>query len=169
MVSPIDHPQFVTITALDWKPLIRSDKSKQLIVDSLDFLVRSNRIKVFAFVIMDNHMHLVWQVLVGQTQVAVQRDFLKYVSQQIKFDLEKSDPEFLSEFEVNLKDRKYQFWQRNSLCVELRTPMVYEQKLEYIHNNPVKAGICKVPEEYKWSSGRFYELNDSHFSFLSIE
>ena len=52
---------------------------------------------------------------------------------------------------------KYQFWERNALNTELRTAKVFNQKLNYIHRNPVEAGICKLPEEYKYSSALFYE------------
>jgi hypothetical protein len=44
---------------------------------------------------------------------------------------------------------------------------VYQQKLEYIHNNPVKAGLCLLPEEYKYSSAKFYELNENDWIFLT--
>ena len=58
---------------------------------------------------------------------------------------------------VQAKDRKYQVWQRNSLGVPLQSSAVFNQKPEYIHDNPVKAGLCKYPEDYKYSSARFYE------------
>ena len=87
----------------------------------------------------------------------VQRDFLKYTAQQIKFDLQKNHPELLAHFEADANDRSYQFWKRRSLSIELRTDKVYQQKLGYIHWNPVKAGFCKLPEEYKYSSALFYQ------------
>jgi len=54
-------------------------------------------------------------------------------------------------------DREYQLWERNPLSIELRKDKVYRQKLDYIHLNPVRAGICKLPEDYKYSSALFYE------------
>lgn len=65
------------------------------------------------------------------------------------------------------KGRKYQFWQRNSLCIELRSENVYNQKLDYIHNNPVKAGMCILAEDYKYSSARYYIINEKNWSFLA--
>lgn len=58
---------------------------------------------------------------------------------------------------LDAKDRKYQFWERNPLSVELRNHPVFRQKLDYINWNPVKAEMCKLPEEYKYSSALFYE------------
>ena len=78
-----EHPQFFTATILEWKRLLKPDKYKEIIVSSLQFLVENNRIKVNAFVIMDNHIHLIWQMMAGTKPEAVQRDFMKYTAQKI--------------------------------------------------------------------------------------
>ena len=92
----------------------------------------------------------------GQTLQKIQLSFLKYIAQQIKFDLQKTDLDFLKEFWVDAKDRSYQFWKRNSLSIELFTEKVFWQKNEYIHWDPVNTGICKYPEEYYYSSAKNY-------------
>jgi len=67
------------------------------------------------------------------------------------------------------RDRKYQFWKRDPLAIPLSTIKILEQKLEYIHNNPVaeKWALCKLPEEYRWSSARFYLTGIDEFGFLT--
>jgi len=130
-------------------------------------LVKDKRAKIFAFVIMENHIHLIWQVMPGNDPDAVQRDFLKYTAQRIKKDLERNHPAVLPHFKVKAKDREYQFWERNALSVELRSHPVFIQKLNYIHWNPVKAGLCILPEEYKYSSALFYETGIDNWGFLS--
>ena len=130
------------------------------------FLVKDNRAKFFAFVIMENHIHLIWQMLPDSNPEAVQRDFLKYTAQRIQRDLKKNHPAVLSQFKVEAKDREYQFWKRNPLSVELRNHAVFRQKLDYIHWNPVKAGLCKLPEEYKYSSALFYETGVDNWGYL---
>ena len=92
------------------------------------------------------------------------RIYQDYALKQIK--QEKKMYEGDNQLEVNLKDRKFQVWQRNSLSIDLRTKKVYEQKLNYIHNNPVKAGICIFEEEYKYSSAKFYITNEKDCDFL---
>lgn len=161
------YPQFLTATNLEWKKLLQPDKYKDIIVNSLQFLVEDKRVRLYSFVIMSNHLHLIWQVQTGVKPQFVQRDFLKYTAQQIKKDLQKNHPPVLSYFEVNAKDRKYQFWERNALSVELRTTKVFQQKLDYIHYNPVKAGMCRFPEEYKYSTARFYETNVDDWGFIT--
>lgn len=161
--------QFFTATILWWKPLLKPDKYKQIIIDSLKFLVKNKRVKVYGFVIMPNHIHIVWKINENYLLKDVQRDFLKYTAQQIKFDLIKNHPAVLSHFEVNLIDRQYQFWERNPLSIDLYSRKVIEQKLSYIHANPLKGKwlLASSPDKYWFSSYRFYEMNIDDFGFLT--
>ncbi len=152
-----EYPQFFTATNLEWKKLLKPNKYKDIIINSMRFMAKTKRIKIFSFVIMENHIHLIRHMLPDNDPEAVQRDFLKYIAQRIQKDLRRNHPKVLASFKVDAKDREYQFWERNSLSVELRTHLVFIQKLEYIHWNPVKASLCKLPEEYKYSSALFYE------------
>ncbi len=161
------YPEFITVTANEWLPVLARDIDKEIIIDSLQFLVNAQRIKVTAFVLMDTHFHLIWQVLGEHKREDVQRDFLRFSAQQILKQLRNEKSELLSKLEVNTRDRKYQVWQRNSLGIELRSPKVFLQKLEYIHDNPVKAGLCSLPEDYLYSSARFYEQNVNDWGFLN--
>ena len=61
----------------------------------------------------------------------------------------------------------YMIWKTDSLSVDLYSSIVFNQKLKYIHNNPVKAGICSLPEEYEYSSADYYELNKSKWDFIA--
>ena len=161
------YPNYFTATNLEWKHLLKPDKYKNIIIDSLRFLVEEKRIKLFAFVIMSNHIHLIWQILSLLDPKAVQRDFLKFTAQKIKADLKKNHPGVLKYFRVDAKDREYQFWERNPLSVELRKHKVFLQKLDYIHWNPVKANLCRWPEDYMYSSANFYETGVDNWGFLS--
>ena len=164
---PIEYPGFFTATNLEWRKLLKNDSYKEIIIRSLRFLVNEHRINLFSFVIMDNHIHLIWQMLRGHLRKEVQRDFLKFTANQIKRELERNSPEILECFLVNAKDRKYQFWERNSLNIELRNSYVFNQKLDYIHWNPVKAGLCSIPEEYNYSSAKFYQTGIDNWGFLT--
>jgi putative transposase len=162
-----EYPNYFTATNLEWKKLLQPDKYKDIVISSMKFLVEHKRVKLFSFVIMDNHIHLIWQMLPDNDPEAVQRDFLKYTAQRIQKDLRRNHPEVLAHFKVDAKDREYQFWERNALSIELRNHPVFIQKLDYIHWNPVKAGICKLPEEYKYSSALFYETGIDNWGFLT--
>jgi putative transposase len=162
-----EYPIYFTATILDWKKLLQPDKYKDIIISSLRYLVENQRIKLNAFVLMSNHIHLIWQMRELIHPDHVQRDFLKYTAQQIRHDLVKNHPAILKHYWVNKADRDYQIWQRRPLSIELKTDKVYQQKLDYIHWNPVRAGLCSLPEEYKYSSAYFYQTGIDNWGFLS--
>ena len=123
--------------------------------------------EVNVFCIMSNHIHLIWRIKDGYERDAIQRNFLKYISQTIKRYLEENHPKVLERFYVGAKGRKYQFWKRNPLSVDLWTKEVFIQKMEYIHNNPVSAGLCIYPEDYKYSSAKFYTTGEDEFNIIT--
>ena len=84
---PVYLPPFFTATILEWNPLLKLDKYKEIIIRSLQYLTANKQITLYAFVIMNNHIHLIWQALPGKTPEQVQHSFMKYTAQQIKFDL----------------------------------------------------------------------------------
>ena len=167
MIQTEHHPQFFTATILEWKHLLSDDTYKEIIVGSLRFLVKEQRVIVNNFVIMNNHIHLIWQAINGFTPQQVQHSFLKFTAQQIKFDLQKNNLGLLETFRVNATDRTYQIWERSPLSIDLFSDKVYLQKADYIHSNPVEADLCKQPEDYYYSSARFYETLMDDFGFLT--
>jgi putative transposase len=138
-----EHAEFITITCLNWIPIVMESRFKDIIIESLSFLTKANRIQVYGFAIMSNHLHLIWQMLGEHKREDVQRDFLKFTSQQILKYLRNEQAALQNDLLVQAKDRKFQVWERNSLSIPLWSENVFMQKLDYIHNNPVKAGMCK--------------------------
>ena len=160
-------PQYFTATIYEWKHLLADNNCKDIIIESMRFLVTNKRIELNAFVIMSNHFHAIWQPVFGFTASAIQASFMKYTAQQLKRSIEKSNHELLDSFLVNKEDRNYQIWKRRPLSVELRTTAVFDQKLNYIHYNPVKAGLCINPEDYYYSSAGFYYNATDNFGILT--
>ena len=149
--------QFFTATIQEWKHLLKEDQYKNVIVDSLRFLV-------LQYCGMPNHLHIIWQAKGNNNLQKIQNSFIKHTSKEFKKLLEKDNN--LQAYEVNAIDRKYNFWQRDSLNIELFTASVFHQKLTYMHNNPVKANLCNLPEDYYYSSALFYEKGIDHFGFI---
>lgn len=89
---------------------------------------------IYGFVIMPNHIHLVWHIAEGHKRENVQRDFLKYTAQMIKADVEKTNPSLLEQFRVNAKDRKYQIWERNPLSIDIYSIKVKKLWLDVKHS-----------------------------------
>jgi putative transposase len=92
---------------------------------------------------------------------------MSFTAQKIKEHLQKYNPTLLEAFRVDAKDRMYQIWERNPLTVDLFTPKVFHQKIDYVHFNPVKAGLCINPEDYNYSSAKFYATGIDVFNMLT--
>jgi hypothetical protein len=91
------------------------------------------------------------------------RDLKKFTSQQIIKAIEENPQEsrkawmlaiFRKSGEYNSNNEKYQFWQQHNKPIELWSSDVIQQKLDYLHENPVEAGYVESPEEYLYSSAR---------------
>ena len=165
-----DKPiKFFTATILEWKSLLQSDKYKLIIVDSLKFLVEKKRIWLYGFVIMPNHLHLLWRMQEEFNESDVQRDFLKFTAQRMKLDLLTNDPIELEKYRVHAKDREFQFWERRPHSSRMYNRKVLEQKLDYIHNNPLsgKWSLTDFPENYQFSSAKYYLLNADDWGFIT--
>lgn len=156
MDTMIHHPIFFTATIREWKKLLKPVKYKNIVLSHLKKLVAQDKIILYAYCIMDNHIHLIWQVKDENKPSEIQKRFLEGISKEIKQDLLVNHFEVLKMFTSTQKDRSYHFWKRRPLSIELFSPKVFDQKLDYIHNNPVNAGICALPEEYMYSSARYY-------------
>jgi putative transposase len=160
---------FWTDTIKDWKHLLKQDKYKQLIIDTLKELVGGGFIKIYAFVIMPNHLHFVWELLEKNGNEMPHASFNKKTAHLITKDLKTNHTAVLAYFEVKEKERKFRIWQRDPLAVLMDYKSKAEQKINYIHNNPLQErwNLSERPEAYRWSSARFYEDGFDEFGFLT--
>ena len=168
--SHIDEGEiyFWTATIDSWKHLLADDRYKDVIINSWQYLTDHNKIDVFAFVIMPNHLHTIWRVNEPNGKESPQGSFLKYTAHCFQDMLRQASPSHLAEFRVNTANKKYEFWQRDSLAVPLFSRQVAFQKLKYIHNNPLAEHwqLARDPCDYKYSSARYYERDEKCFIFL---
>jgi putative transposase len=146
--------------------LLEGDLNKQLIVSYLKNLSDEGLITVYAFVIMPNHIHLIWQQNKLNGKETPKASLLKYTGHEFLKILKAESKSYL--YEVNAANKKHELWQRDSLGIEIYTVKVATQKLDYIHNNPVngKWQLAKDYLNYHYSSARFYETGIDEFGFL---
>src|SRR5690606_15972779 len=165
----LERLYFSTATITRWQMLLKPDKYKNIIIDSLSFLVNKNKIQVYGFVIMPNHIHIIWELLALNGKEMPHASFFKYTSHVIQKDLKKHHPMVLKRFSIISESRDYQFWQSNTLSIELKSAKMIYQKLDYIHNNPCKGKwmLANSPIDYPFSSAVFYELGKDDFGFLT--
>lgn len=164
---PTIWPQFFTASIQQHFHLLKEDSYKDIIVRSLKFLVDDKRIDLSAFAIMSNHVHIIWQPLQNYTLTNIQASFMRHTAKQILNKLEAENPIMKENLKVNKYDRKYQVWKREPLSIELFNEKTFLQKLEYIHNNPVVAKLVALPEDYRYSSAKFYETGFDEFNMIT--
>jgi len=70
-------------------------------------------------------------------------------------------------FKSSQKDRSHHFWKRNARSIELYDDVIFQQKVDYIHLNPLKAGLCNLSEEYIYSSARYYQEDNFSYGVLT--
>ena len=169
MIKFDHHAQFITITCLNWLPALKNDYHKQIIIEALANRVARQQVTIYAFVIMPNHMHIIWQLHDGVIREDFQRDFLKFTARVILQFMRMNNDPMIESLKVKAPDRQYQVWKRNSLSIDLYSEKVLLQKLNYAHANPLHAKwkLADLPENYRYSSACFYETEVDDFGWLT--
>lgn len=126
---------FFTATIHNWLPLIARERNQHLIIQYLKKLSDDGLLTIYAFVLMPNHIHLIWKQNRKNGKETPQGSFLKFTAHEFLKKLKTSGQSPL--YEINASNKKHQIWQRDSLSVEIYSRAVAVQKLHYIHFNPV--------------------------------
>ena len=160
---------FWTATIHNWIPILEPDYRKDIIITSLLWLKEHELAEIYGYVIMPNHLHLIWKVDQKERKESVQGTFLKHTAHLLRKELLLKSPEFLPSFRVIASNKEFEFWRRDSLAVPLFTREVAYQKLLYTHRNPVAKGWDLVKDYvlYKYSSAAFYENGVDHWGLVT--
>lgn len=149
-------PYFITATTVKWLPLFNNPQIAGILIDSLRFLVSSQRLHIYAYVIMENHLHLVAAADNLSKEIANFKSFTARKS--IDTYLERNNQFILRQLVIYIMDHKtdrpYQFWQEGSHPQRISDQAMVQQKVEYIHHNPVRRGFVDLPEHWRYSSAR---------------
>ena len=129
---------FFTDTIQGFKHLLANDEFKMTCINSLKFLKDKGLITIYGYVIMPNHIHLLWMMNELNSKESPAGSFAKFTAHQFQKQLRSSNPELLLQYISDKKDRSYQFWKRDPLAIPVTSKQALLQKLDYIHNNPVQ-------------------------------
>ncbi|GAA0878606.1 hypothetical protein GCM10009119_15740 [Algoriphagus jejuensis] len=164
-----DAVYFWTDTVKDWKCLLASDRYKEIVVKSWRELVSRGMVIVYGFVIMPNHLQVIWEMKEPNGKEMPHASFNKFTSHMIVKDLKAVSQGRLSDFRVEEEDRAFRVWQRDPLAILMDSREKLEQKLNYLHQNPLQAhwNLADRPENYRWSSALFYERGIDEFGFVT--
>ncbi len=155
---------FVTFAVVNWVDVFTRKDYRDIVTESIQYCQEQKGLVLHAWCLMSNHIHLIISTKESNTS-DVLRDFKKFTSKKIVQAINDHAQEsrrewmltiFLQAGEDNSRNSNYQFWQQDNHPIELFTEAFAIQKLDYLHNNPVTAGIVDKAEEYIYSSARDY-------------
>ena len=152
-----DQPHFMTLTVQGWLPVFTRSESVNILLDSFRFLMNEG-LNIQAWVVLENHLHLVAQSSQLDKDIARFKSFtahqlLAYLQQQKATTLLNQ----LQQLKLAHKnDRQFQFWQEGVHPEWVSSLDMMRQKIDYIHQNPVKRGYVDLAEHWRYSSARDY-------------
>ncbi|MDB5202761.1 MAG: transposase [Ferruginibacter sp.] len=158
---------FWTATIHQWRHLLSGQSNKQVIIDYLKDLSDAGLITIFAFVVMPNHVHLIWRQNKMNGKESPFGSFLKYTAHKLLRGLKLSGD--AAKYKVEASNKLHEIWKRDSLAIEIYSREVARQKIDYLHANPV-SGRWKLAIDdlqYPYSSARFYDNGTDEFGFLT--
>lgn len=150
---------FLTITVIEWIDIFTKPEYFKVIIDSLNFCQTNKELKIFEFVIMSNHIHLIVRANEGNKLSQIVSDFKKHTTREILKLLANDSRRYILNLLKNSYSRKkdydLQIWQRKNYPEVITTEKFYQEKANYIHRNPVKKEYVKLPEDWIYSSAGF--------------
>lgn len=149
----------MTATVVNWLPLFSNPDNAKIVLDALGWLQEQKRMKLFGYVLMENHLHLVASSENLSKAIAGFKSFTaRRIIDRLQAQGEKSLLAQLSYYKLPHKvDREYQLWQEGSHPQLIQCEAMMRQKLTYIHHNPVRRGYVDEPAHWRYSSARNYE------------
>ena len=155
---------FISFTVINWIDVFTRNAYRDVLLESWQYCIKEKGLVVHAWCIMTNHVHMIISSK-GEELSHIMRDMKSYTSTTIRKLIVESTEESRKEWMLlmmkqkgiqNNNNKDFQFWQQHNHPVLLDSNYLMDQKLDYIHNNPVKAGFVDEPEGYLYSSARDY-------------
>jgi REP element-mobilizing transposase RayT len=149
-----DQAHFITSTVVGWMPVFTIAVRCDLLVDSLLYCQANKGLKIYAWVILDNHFHA---ILAAPNLTRVIADLKRHSARRVIEQLQADGCDWLLEQLRRLRhprkvESEHQFWQEGFHPQAVASDEIMRQKLEYVHNNPVERGLVALPEHWRYSS-----------------
>jgi len=168
-------PHFITFSVIGWIDVFSREVYKELFIKSVHYCQEHKGMILHAWVIMTNHVHLIISSNNNKIEYIV-RDLKKYTSKQITKAIEENNTESRKEWMLNIfryagitnnNNTSFQFWKQDYHPIELNNNEKIKQRLDYLHENPVRSGLVWESWYYKYSSSIDYYTNEN--GLLKIE
>lgn len=153
------HPHFITCTVLHWIPIFTRTETTDIIFDSLKYLQKADNFKLYAYVILENHLHMIAS---SNDLAKSMESFKKYTARGIiELLKERNVTTILDQLtfykKAHKEDRKYQLWQEGIAPKLIQNDAMMIERINYIHQNPIKRGYVDEAKHWRYSSARDYE------------
>ncbi len=155
---------FVSFATVNWIDVFVRRVYCDIVVESLKYCIDEKGLELYAWCIMSSHVHLI----IGTEKdnlSDIMRDLKRHTSKTILKSIEENLQESRREWMLwmfkragqhNSNNEQYQFWQQNNHPIQLSTNEMIDQRLDYLHNNPVESGAVDYPPNYLYSSAKDY-------------
>ena len=162
------HPHFITCTVLNWIPLFTNKESVGILLESFKYLQETDNLKLYAYVILENHIHIVAQSDdIGKSMAKFKRHTARKLLNLLQ---ERNIKTILDQLvfykKAHKTDREYQLWQEGIQPKLIQSDAMMISKINYIHHNPVKRGYVDEATYWRYSSAGNYDGLDG---LLEIE
>ena len=158
---------FVSFATVYWIDVFVREQYFQIIIDSLKYSIEHLGMELYCWCIMPSHVHLIFSAKNNNPAIILGK-LKEFTSKQLSKDILENSQESRKEWLMNAfsyavrhnnNNEHFQFWQQDFHPIALTNEDIYRQKMEYLHNNPVKEGIVWQPQDYKYSSAIDYYEN----------
>jgi putative transposase len=163
-------PYYLTFQVVQWADLFTRQVYRDIVIDSFRYCCLNKDLEIYSYVIMSNHIHLIARSKNGNLSGVI-RDLKRHTSTKIIETLENINESrkdwllLIFKYAANGHSRNelYQVWTHENHAVELFSNKFIRQKINYIHSNPVRAGLVANSEDYLYSSAPYYEGKEGVF------
>jgi REP element-mobilizing transposase RayT len=172
-----EEAYFITITTVGWIDVFTRLNQKYILINALQHCQQNKGLEIYAYCIMSSHIHLLCKATNGFILSDVMRDFKKYTSKKIVQTINE-ESESRREWMLRLfqkacahlkREQEYKVWQDGYHAEIVETNWFIKQKINYIHNNPVKEKIVTLPEDYYFSSARNYASLENDLDVIVLD
>ena len=157
LISQDSPALYITLVTKNRLPVFRTDGMKQILCSAIDEARISARLLLFAYVIMIDHLHLLTNRPSTTSEVL---RMLKGISARrvINYLKENGHQRSLAKLEHQERERnyKYSLWQTEKNVLPVFTEGMFMEKVNYIHQNPVRGSLAETVFDYRWSSARIW-------------
>jgi len=165
-----DALYFITSSIIENIPIFLNETMFNILINSFKFCRMEKGLKLYVYVVMDNHFH---SIVSSDNLINIIRDIKRHIAKKIIESIKSmSSSWLLNQIEFWKKDFKhdshYQIWQEGYHPQQIFNDEILFQKIEYIHNNPVKRGFVSKPEDWKYSSARNFAGDSSIIELDSL-